>query len=82
MRAACVLHNFVIMNDGIDSHSFNMEKKLSDRKLLMTKTCNNAFSASAKSIRYKFTEYFNSTEGETSWQNEYALPTNLLEQLV
>ncbi|KAJ4451836.1 hypothetical protein ANN_03314, partial [Periplaneta americana] len=77
VRAACVLHNYVIINDGIDSHSLNLEHQNTDPKVLNRKS-RNAYSITAKSIRYKFTEYFNRKEGTLPWQKDYALPANVL----
>ena len=62
VKATCVLHNFVLSHDGIDSHSLNIRNNLPHNKLLVSKAFN-AHSNSAKLTRETFCKYFNSKEG-------------------
>lgn len=79
VNSICVLHNFVITEEGIDPHFMSISTSTTDTARSKESRSHYRFSNSAKQVREMLMHYF-SGPGSVAWQNNYALPENIVQQ--
>lgn len=76
VKAACVIHNYILEEEGLDSPYLNNPKEPIPMRC-QPRSCQYRFQNIAIRNREIFLNYFNGT-GALSWQNDYALPENIM----
>lgn len=76
IKAICILHNFILDNEGLDSNYLTQDAISHQGHSRRTQY---RFTTQAQTTRDTLLNYFNGI-GAVPWQNDYALPENILQR--